>query len=320
MVTGNPPRHGEIIRMDWIERLNRAPARVSLGGATAEVLHWAYHPRLRDNQPHRHTYFEACLMGAYGAGEYRVEDKAHRISPGDLFVARPGVIHQIVNTEPRRMELYWVAFQWVPGGASASGVIEMLLHRFADAADVLVVSDAGDRIGQLWRLLRSVAGDAPLSATRDAQISALMAALLIGIAQAGAGTDAGPSEGDRTDAGSSLARVAVRYIHDNLHRPLAVSEVADYLHLSPRHLTRLVSRFTGVAPAAYIEQARMDRARTLLLRTDDAIKRIAALVGYRDVHHFTRAFSRHFGCPPGMYRQGTRGVAVSNRQKPGALV
>jgi AraC-like DNA-binding protein/mannose-6-phosphate isomerase-like protein (cupin superfamily) len=320
MVTGKPSWLVETIDMDWIERLNRAPARVALGGATAEVLHWAYHLHLLDNQPHRHTYFEVCLMGAHGAGEYRVEQEAHRIAPGDLFIARPGVIHQIVNTGPRRMELYWVAFQWTPGAAPASRTVETLLHEFTDAARVLVIPDAGGRLGQMWRLLRSVADDAPLNPTRDAQIAALMAALLLGIVQAGAGGEARLPEGDHGDASSSLARVAVRYIHDNLNRPLAVGEVADYLHLSPRHLTRLVTRFTGVAPAAYIEQARMDRARTLLLRTDDAIKQIAALVGYRDVHHFTRVFSRRFGCPPGMYRQGLGDADVPNRQKPGALV
>ena len=64
-----------------------------------------------------------------------------------------------------------------------------------------------------------------------------------------------------------------------------------------------------MAPAAYIEQARMDRARTLLQRTDDPIKQVAALVGYVDVHHFTRVFTRHVGCPPGVFRR-TGGAAA----------
>jgi AraC family L-rhamnose operon transcriptional activator RhaR len=306
--------------MDWIERLNRAPARVPLDGATAEILHWAYAAHLLDNQPHRHTYFETCLMGDYGAGEYRVEGTAHPIGPGDLFIARPGVMHQIVNTEPRRMELYWVAFQWAPGSVPDGGAVEALLQRFTNAADVLVVPDAGHALRQMWHSLRTVASDAPLSPTRDTQVTSLMRALLLGIAVAGAGGETGPPEADGIEAGSSLARVAVRYIHDNLNRPLPVEEVADYLHLSPRHLTRVVTRFTGVAPAAYIEQARMDRARALLLRTNDPIKQIAALVGYRDVHHFTRVFARRFGCPPGRYRQGSGDTRVPNRQKPGALV
>jgi AraC-like DNA-binding protein len=149
--------------------------------------------------------------------------------------------------------------------------------------------------------------------------------LLLGIARVGAGPgDPLPETPPAADAGASLARIAVRYVHDNLSRPLTVPEVAAYLHLSPRHLTRLFVRFTGVPPAAYIEQARMERARSLLLRTDDPIKQVAALAGYGDVHHFTRVFSRRFGCPPGRYRE-TGGAADKtprgpNIQKPGVLV
>ena len=81
------------------------------------------------------------------------------------------------------------------------------------------------------------------------------------------------------------------------------------MNVSPRHLTRLVSRFTGVGPAAYIAKARIQRARTLLLRTDDPVKQVGSQVGYDDVHHFTRAFTRLVGCPPAAFRK-TRGEAA----------
>lgn len=309
--------------MDWIERLNRAPARLPLAPglerATAEVLHWAYQPHLNDNQPHRHTYFEVCLVGAYGAGRFIVEDRPYTIGPGDLFIARPGVVHQIVNTQNPLMELYWVSFQWEPGQGSETGVAA-LLHRFTEAGDVLVVHDTGGHLLSLWQALRAIAGPQGQGPAQDAQIAALSGALLLGILQAGAGEESAVAAPRPSDTGASLARLAVRYIHDNLNRPLSVAEVADYLHLSTRHLTRLITRFTGVSPAAYIEQARMDRARTLLSRSDSAIKQVAQQVGYRDVHHFTRAFTRSIGVSPGRFRQEGGGGSRRGAPKPGALV
>lgn len=308
--------------MDWIERLNRAPGRVALGDATVEVLHWAYQAYLSDNVPHRHAYFEVCRVGAWGAGRYIVEGTSHELRPGDLFIARPGVVHQIVNTATPLMELYWVSFLYEPG--AEEGAIGNLLSRFAEASDILVAPNMESRVGGIWQSLRTVASDEE-GAGQDAQIAALMTALLLGIARVGAGPgDPLPETPPAADAGASLARIAVRYVHDNLSRPLTVPEVAAYLYLSPRHLTRLFVRFTGVPPAAYIEQARMERARSLLLRTDDPIKQVAALAGYGDVHHFTRVFSRRFGCPPGRYRE-TGGAADKtprgpNIQKPGVLV
>jgi transcriptional regulator GlxA family with amidase domain len=122
------------------------------------------------------------------------------------------------------------------------------------------------------------------------------------------------------DAGDLTARLAVRFIHDNLNRPLGVSEIANQVHTSVRHLSRLFERFTGTSPAAYLTQARLDRACGLLAHSQAPIKEIAEAVGYPDVHHFTRVFAQRLGCPPGEYRRHPNARAVPNIQKPGALV
>ena len=305
--------------MDWQERLNRSLGRMPLGRGAVEVLQWAYDRHLADNRPHRHTFFEVCLVGEYGAGEFIVQDRAHRVGPGDLFVARPGVIHQIVNTGRLDMELSWVSFQWTPASTKPSGAVDDLLRDFAESP-LLAAPDAHGQITALWRALRAVAS-APPSAAYEAQYQALATALLLGIAQVGAGRERSPNlESSGPEAGDQAARLAVRFIHDNLNRPLPLAEVASQVHLSPRHLSRLLRRFTGKSPAHYITHARMDRARGLLLRSQTPIKEIAATVGYPDVHHFTRAFAAHFGTPPGEMRRHPELTSVPNIQKPGDLV
>jgi transcriptional regulator GlxA family with amidase domain len=98
-------------------------------------------------------------------------------------------------------------------------------------------------------------------------------------------------------------RQALRYVHDNLDRPLAVDELARHVHLSRRQLTRLFTDHVGRSPAAYVEHTRLDHAAALLVRTDLPIKRVAAAVGYPDPALFTRAFSRRLGTPPGRFRR-----------------
>jgi transcriptional regulator GlxA family with amidase domain len=96
---------------------------------------------------------------------------------------------------------------------------------------------------------------------------------------------------------------AVRYIHDNLNRPLRVDELARHVHVSPRQLTRLFSKGLNASPASYVERVRLQKAAALLLRTGIPIKQIAANLGYPDVATFTRAFSRQHGQPPGRFRR-----------------
>lgn len=305
--------------MDWTERLNRGPGRVALGRGTAELLNWAYAPHLADNRPHRHTFFEVCQVGGYGRGRFTVEGREHELGPGTVFFARPGVVHQIVNTDGPGMELFWVCFGWTPGDGSGAGEVDGLLRAFADS-DVVAAPDENGRLAAQWRALQALA-DESIRPGSEAQAAAQITALLLTVAQCGAGPDLGPVlEPSGPDVGDRAARLAVRFIHDNLNRALGVSEIANQVHASPRHLSRLFERFTGTSPAAYITQARLDRACGLLAHSNTPIKEIAEAVGYPDVHHFTRAFSQRLGCPPGEYRRNPSARPVPNIQKPGALV
>ena len=143
--------------MEWTERLNRSEGRVALRAGTVEVLYWAHEKHLADNRPHWHTFFEVCLVGRHGAGEFIVQDRRHSVGPGDVFVARPGVIHQIVNTGEPNMELRWVSFQWTPPEAPHSET-DALLRAFADSSVLTAHSDA---VAALWAALEAVAEASP---------------------------------------------------------------------------------------------------------------------------------------------------------------
>jgi AraC-like DNA-binding protein len=303
--------------VDWTERLNRGPGRITLGQGTVELLQWAYQEHLPDNKPHRHTFFEVCQMGRYGAGHFSAEGRDHVLMPGTVFVARPGVVHQIVNTADVLMELFWVCFQWTPDSSKPPGEVDRLIQDFAQAA-VIVSPDTDGRLAAQWQALRVLAAGNLLPGS-EALMTAQITALLLTIAQVGAGVEAVPVT-ENSDIANAPARLAVRFIHDNLSRPLSVDEIAAQVFTSPRHLSRLFQRFTGVSPAVYVVHARIDRARGLLAHTRTPIKDVAEAVGYPDVHHFSRVFTQQVGCPPGEYRRDPSRRPVRNIQTPGELV
>ena len=293
--------------MDWIARLNCGPK--TLGGGL-EVLSWNYASHLRDNVLHRHTYFEVCLLGAHGEGTFTVENRAHVIEPGTVFFARPGVAHRIQNSQTPDMELWWVCFGWHDEMAP----VRALWRAFA-ASSTSVARDDGSLL-RLWELLREVAASAEWSG-KNAQLGALETALLLEIARLGAGDSlAGDAPLERDP--HRLARLAARYIDDNLGRRLSIDEIAAHVGVSPRHFARLFIEFAGVSPSHYLQTARLDRARHLLRADELPIKTIAGVVGFADVQHFTRTFSRRFGLAPAAWRQ-TRDD-VRNVQKEGELV
>ena len=332
--------------MDWTTRLNLAPPEIHIGSGCAEILHWDYCPNIWDNQPHRHTFFEVCLVGERGCGVFTHQGVPYALSEGDLFIARPGILHQIVNAGETRMELSWISFQWSAGHrgeaaqstaghrgetAQSSGAggedrrsefseVDRLMLEFVESDLAFIGPPARTHVAALWQTLRSTAADGP--ALLDMQLAHLTAAFIIAIASAvvaaGGAAPNAPAFGEA--AGRASLRRAIRYIHDNLDRPLAVPDVAAYIFASPRQLSRLFHEFVGTSPAQYITRARLDRAAALLRTGDQTIKEVGIQVGYVDVHHFTRVFSRCFGCPPAAHRRGRPLKPVPNIQNPGRLL
>ena len=296
--------------MDWTSALRHHATRIELDGAQAEIILWAHAPHLSDNVPHRHTYFEVCTVGRWGSGVFTLNGRTHAIAPGDTFFARPGEEHRIQNTSPQLMELFWVSFALAPSHAPKP---DSLAQLFARSSTPVRRSDASTLA--IWHALEAAAKSEGRG--RPDVLQSLARALLVSIFQAGVeanatqeGKDAGHLAVEGFEDEHHLARLAVRYIHDNLSRRLPVSEIAAHVHASPRHLARLFRRFTGTSPADYIEAARIQRARHLLGHERATIKQAASAVGYGDVQHFSRAFARRAGIAPGAFVSQQESVTV----------
>jgi AraC-like DNA-binding protein len=286
-----------IEHVPWTDRLNAAVPRLSLGGLVVDVYEWAHWAAEVVNPPHRHTYFEVCWVEG-GHGSLTAADRTYPLRGGDLLFIRPGVRHRIVSAEPPGIQLSWVAFSRSRVGGVA-GELPGLFDAFT-RTELALARDDG-QVGAVWEALRAAAGGPPRRGQRD-QLAALATALLLGLARAGAGELAALPDPEPPDLGGRAVRQAVRYIQDNLDRPLRVGELARHVHVSPRQLTRLFAAHLGVSPAAYVERVRLDRAAALLVRTATPIKQVAAAVGYPAVAPFTRAFARRHGQPPGRFR------------------
>lgn len=78
---------------------------------------------------------------------------------------------------------------------------------------------------------------------------------------------------------------------------LALAELADDARLNVSYLIRSVKRATGLTPHAHIVQARVDRARRMLLDGVPAAE-AAIAAGFCDQAHLIRQFRRHYGVTP----------------------
>lgn len=99
----------------------------------------------------------------------------------------------------------------------------------------------------------------------------------------------------------SLER-SLRLIHASYQKDLRIPELARMENLSPSRYHSLFRELTGLSPAAYIIDLRLQSACDLLRSTDMSIKQIALQVGYDDPFFFSKLFKRHLGVSPQSYR------------------
>lgn len=78
---------------------------------------------------------------------------------------------------------------------------------------------------------------------------------------------------------------------------------AGEIGISANYLERLVKKSTGRSVGAWIDIARIGRAKQLLKTTEMAIIDVAAAVGLQDQSYFSRFFRRHTGLTPTAFRK-----------------
>jgi AraC family transcriptional regulator len=102
-------------------------------------------------------------------------------------------------------------------------------------------------------------------------------------------------------------RHVIAYIHDNLDQQLTLSELSFLANMSTYHFARTFKQVTGVAPHRYVLNARVERAKSLLLRGNVSIAEVAQKVGFFDQSHFTNYFKRLVGVTPqALLRQNSK--------------
>jgi len=93
---------------------------------------------------------------------------------------------------------------------------------------------------------------------------------------------------------------------------LSLDEVARAVGLSAFHLARLFRRHTGFSLHGYRTRVRLLRALDRLEESRGALTELALELGFSSQSHFTDAFRRAFGVPPGaLARPELRSLAAS---------
>jgi AraC-like DNA-binding protein len=96
----------------------------------------------------------------------------------------------------------------------------------------------------------------------------------------------------------------LEFIHHHLFdNSLSVSHLKQACQMNNNNISTRFKKSVGLGIHQYIARKRMAAAAKLLEQEELPVFLLASAVGYSHEESFTRAFRRHFGCAPTVYRQ-----------------
>ena len=95
-------------------------------------------------------------------------------------------------------------------------------------------------------------------------------------------------------------------IREGVEEKITVQEIAAGLGSSYSNFRKLFKEFTGISPASYQQDLKLQRAKELLSTTDMSIKEIAYRLNFDSPDYFSSKFKNKIGCKPSEYRAKTR--------------
>ncbi|MCT4610849.1 MAG: AraC family transcriptional regulator [Pelagimonas sp.] len=96
---------------------------------------------------------------------------------------------------------------------------------------------------------------------------------------------------------SRIAKAIIQ-IREKFREPLAVAKLAEVAGMSPSSFHEHFKSVTGTTPLQYQKDLRMIEARNIILRGGSSVSTAGYEVGYESSAHFSRDYSRKFGCSP----------------------
>ncbi|HYF50020.1 MAG TPA: AraC family transcriptional regulator [Planctomycetota bacterium] len=269
----------------------------------AHVLHVTFRNVNRATRgvrkPHVHDVYHIVLMSD-NAGTFIVDGKPMFLERGGLVLTSPGEWHCFGKNVGESAEYCEITFEF---RNRAGKVLTIPFHEVLSAwsgrrCEKIQVTQAGTALHQ--EIVSEIEQMARVGFTQERDyVLRLNQGLARVFMSLYTHLHSRPREGKKADP---MQRV-YEHIHKRFNEQLTLEGLAELAGVTPNYLSRRFKSRYGTTPITYQHRLRAQAAADLLRTTEHPIKRIATMVGFRDVYFFSRMFKKVRGLPPARYRK-----------------
>ncbi|WP_239619074.1 response regulator [Cohnella mopanensis] len=95
-----------------------------------------------------------------------------------------------------------------------------------------------------------------------------------------------------------VIKSVIEYIQTNFNQEITLKQAAETVFINPGYLGKLFKKETGLSFHDYLNKVRIDKAKELLLTTNQFVYQVSERVGYKDYNYFHKTFKKYVGTTP----------------------
>lgn len=221
-----------------------------------------------------------------GSGILKVGDESFMLSKGHGFLISPDILTSYKPSEEDPWNYSWVAFNGMNAenymNRANLGPHNSIFHISSEDAVSTCIND----------IFSSVDSEKTMDLKALSSFYQLLSILI----------DTQGIEKTSQKQQDSYVKAAIEFIDTNYSRKITIEEVARYVGINRKYLSRLFSELLNVSPQNYLVQFRLQKAVELLHASTLSIHEISTSVGYDDPFLFSKVFKKYKGCSPKSYR------------------
>lgn len=101
---------------------------------------------------------------------------------------------------------------------------------------------------------------------------------------------------------SHTINLCKEYIFKNLYEEINLSQLSEATNLNASYLSYLFNKEVGMTIMKYVQQQKIEEAKTLLQLTKHSLSEISSWLHFYDQSHFTKVFKQYTGKTPRQFR------------------
>lgn len=248
--------------------------------------------------PHVHDFFEILYLFS-GERCFFINDRIFKMTPGDLIIINPNVLHKAISDQSPDCEGILLYFQ--EGFLAPNRPVRESLTQLFATETISINLPLNDRSLIEDLFLKMLQEDRTRKEGYQLALQGFLLQLLV-LLDRHAKTGSASAFKHPSPIHEKISEIA-QFINQNYHEALSLTSLANRFYISPSYLSKVFKETTNFTLVEYINNVRIKEAKRLLLESRKKVVEIAAEVGFGSVTHFGRVFKEITGNSPLFYRK-----------------